>query len=283
MSDSASGRQRTISRRRLAIAASTIVAAPAVAQVTPKIRWRLAASFGRNIALQYAPVQRFIQHVREASDGQFDIQWFGPGDIVGAFQVFDAVSAGTVEIGQTLCNYYIGKDPTFALGTGIPFGMTARGHMAWLANGGQDLLNAFFEPMNVYALAAGNSGSHMAGWFRKEIKTAADLKGLKLRIAGMAGQVFARVGGVPQQIPPSDVYPALERGTIDACKLATPGDDEKFGLHKIAPYYYYPGWNDPSATTHIVINRNHWNGLPSAYRAILSAAAALMGEYAVFL
>lgn len=259
-------------------ATGTAIATPAIAQGLPKVKWRLASSFGRNIPLQFNPVQSFIQHVKDATDGQFEIQWFGPGDLVGAFQVFDAVGAATVEMGQTLSNYYIGKDPTFAFGTGIPFGMDARGHGAWLANGGQDMLNDFYKPMKVHALPAGNSGAHMAGWFRSEIKSAADLKGLKLRVAGMAGQVLRKAGGVPQQIAPSDVYPALERGVIDACKLATPGDDEKFGLHKIAPYYYYPGWNDPGAATHIVINLDLWNGLPPAYRAVLKSAAALMGQ-----
>lgn len=281
MTNSPSEGARRPSRRALAGAGAAfagVLAAPAIAQTAPKVRWRLAASFGRNIALQYEPVQRFIRHVREASDGQFEIQWLGPGDVVGAFQVLDAVGAGTVEIGQTLLNYYIGKEPTLAFGTGIPFGMNARGHGAWLAKGGQELINEICRPMNVLGLPAGNTGAHMAGWFRKEIRSAAELRGLKLRVAGMAGQVFARVGGVPQQVPPSDVYPALERGTIDACKLATPADDERFGLHKIAPFYYSPGWNDPGAETHIVVNLDHWNRLTPAYQAILTGAAAVMGR-----
>lgn len=274
---------RPVDRRKFAgaaaIAGASAIASPAVAQSPPRIRWRLAASFGRNIPMQYEPAQLFIETVKEITDGAFELQWFGPGDIVGAFQVLDALRQGTVEIGQTLSNYYIGIDPTFAFGTGIPFGMTARGHAAWLAGDGGALLGELYKKNNVIALPAGNSGAHMAGWFRKEIASAADLKGLKLRVAGMAGLVFAKAGGVPQQIAPSDVYPALERGAIDACKLATPADDERVGLHKVAPFYYYPAWNDPGAMTQIMVNLDQWNSLPAHFRGALKAAAAAMGAH----
>jgi TRAP-type mannitol/chloroaromatic compound transport system substrate-binding protein len=144
--------------------------------------------------------------------------------------------------------------------------------------GGSEVMNELWRERNILGLTAGNTGVHMAGWFRKEIKSVEDLKGLKIRLAGLAGRVFAKVGGVPQLVPPSDVYPTLERGTLDAAKLSTPTDDERVGLFRVAPYYYYPGWNDPSATTHIFVNLQKWNDLPKSYRAALRSAADVSGD-----
>ena len=183
----------------------------------------------------------FSKIIAELSDQKFQVQVFGPGEIVPAFQVFDAVSNGTVEMGNTASYYYIGKDLAFAFGTAVPFGLNTRQMNAWLTyGGGLDLLNELYKTYNVYGMPFGNTTAQMGGWFRKEINTVDDLKGLKFRIGGLAGQVVAKLGVVPQQIPPADIYPALEKGTIDAAEWIGPYDDEKLGFVKIAPYYYYP-------------------------------------------
>ena len=171
-------------------------------------------------------------------------------------QVADAVGNGTVELGHTCSYYYFGKDPTFALGTAAPFGLNARQMNAWLyQGGGNDLLNEFYAKHNLYGMPAGNTGVQMGGWFRKEIKTVQDLQGLKMRIAGIAGLVLQKLGAVPQQIPGGDIYPALERGTIDAAEWVGPYDDEKLGFSKVAPYYYYPGFWEGGPAIHLFVNQ----------------------------
>ena len=171
-------------------------------------------------------------------------------------QIADAVGSGTVEMGHTCSYYYFGKDPTFSLGTAAPFGLNARQMNAWLyQGGGNDLLNEFYAKHNLYGMPAGNTGVQMGGWFRKEIKTVQDLQGLKIRIAGIAGLVLQKLGAVPQQIPGGDIYPALERGTIDAAEWVGPYDDEKLGFSKVAPYYYYPGFWEGGPAIHLFVNQ----------------------------
>jgi TRAP-type mannitol/chloroaromatic compound transport system substrate-binding protein len=184
---------------------------------------------------------------------------YGPGEIVPAFQVFDAVANNTVEMGNSASYYYIGKDLAFAFGTAVPFGLNTRQMNAWLAyGGGLDMLNELYSPFGILGIPFGNTTAQMGGWFRKEIKTLDDLKGLKFRVGGVAGQVLSRLGVVPQQIPPGDIYPALEKGTIDAAEWIGPYDDEKLGFLKVAPYYYYPGWWEGCANGFLYINRAKW-------------------------
>ncbi len=270
--------EKKLSRRQITAAAAgagALLASPAVAQNTPKIKWRLASSFQRSITMQYETAQQFIKLVSELTDGGMEFQWFGAGELVGAFQVLDAIQNKSIESGLTVSFFYVGKDPTFAIPSGIPFGMNARAHLAWMqGGGGNEIIDAFFGKHNIVAHLANNTGTHMAGWFRKELRTVDDLRGLKMRIAGLAGRVLAKVGGVPQQIPPSDVYQALERGTIDAAKLATPSDDEKVGLARLARLYYFPGWNDPGVASHFMFNKELYAELPPAYRAAIRAASA---------
>jgi len=187
----------------------------------------------------------------------------------------DAVSSGTVEGCHTASYYYFGKDPTFALFCAVPFGLNTRQQNAWFYDGeGMKLMNEFGKKFNVYSLVAGNTGCQMGGWFRKEIKEAADFNGLKFRIGGFAGLTIQKLGGVPQQIAGGDIYPALERGTIDAAEWVGPYDDEKLGFSKVAKYYYYPGWWEGSTANHLMINLTKWNELPKRYRSIIAGAAA---------
>jgi TRAP-type mannitol/chloroaromatic compound transport system substrate-binding protein len=255
-------------------AASTAVAAPAIAQSMPELKWRLQSGFPKSLDTIYGAAEVIAKYVSEATDGKFQIQPFAAGEIVGTPQVADAVGNGTIEMGHTCSYYYFGKDPTFSLGTAAPFGFNARQQNAWLYHGGgNDLLNEFYAKHNLYGMPAGNTGVQMGGWFRKEIKTVQDLQGLKIRIAGIAGMVLAKLGAVPQQIPGGDIYPSLERGTIDAAEWVGPYDDEKLGFSKVAPYYYYPGFWEGGPSIHLFINNAKWKELPKAYQAILTTAA----------
>jgi TRAP-type mannitol/chloroaromatic compound transport system substrate-binding protein len=199
---------------------------------------------------------------------------FAGGEIVPALQALDAASNGTVEMGHTAVYYYIGKDPTWALFCAIPFGLNSRQQNAWFYDGdGLKLMNEFTKKFNVHALVGGNTGAQMGGWLRKEIKEPDDLKGLKYRIGGWAGKTLQKLGVVPQQIAGGDIYPALEKGTIDGAEWVGPYDDEKLGFYKVAKYYYYPGWWEGGTAEHFLINLNKWNELPKNYQAILTAAA----------
>ena len=253
--------------------AATAVAKPAIAQSMPEIKWRLSSGFPKSLDTIYGGSEVFAKYVAEASDDQFQIQPFAAGEIVGTFQLADAVGNGTVEMGQTASYYYVGKDPTFAFPTAIPCGLNPRMENAWRYHGGgMDLMNEFYAKHGLYGMPAGNTGTQMGGWFRKEMKTVADLQGLKFRIGGLAGQVLAKLGVVPQQIAGGDIYPALERGTIDAAEWVGPYDDEKLGFNKVAPYYYYPGFWEGGAQITAFFNLPKWNELPKAYKSLLTAA-----------
>jgi TRAP-type mannitol/chloroaromatic compound transport system substrate-binding protein len=255
--------------------AAGAVAKPAIAQSAPEVRWRLSSGFPKSLDTLYGANEEFARHVSEATDGKFQIQPFAAGEIVGTFQAFDAVSNGTVEMVQAPGYYYVGKDPTFAVFADIPFGMNYRQKTAWLNyGGGNELVNEYLGKFNVHAIPYGNTGTQMGGWFRKEIKTVADLQGLKFRIAGIAGQVFQKLGAVPQQIAGGDIYPALERGTIDAAEWVGPYDDEKLGFQKVAPFYYYPGFWEGGPTIHAMINKAKWEELPKTYKAVVQSACA---------
>ncbi len=261
----------------LGAAASAAVAAPAIAQSTPTIKWRMPCSWPKSLDTLYGAAEVMAKAVAEATDNKFQIQVFAAGEIVPGLAIVDAVQNGTVEIGHTASYYYFGKDPTFGFGTSVPFGPNARINQAWVTQGGGDaVLNEFYKKYNVRGLLAGNTGCQMGGWFRKEIKTTDDLKGLKMRIGGWAGKILAKLGGVPQQIAGGDIYPALEKGTLDACEWVGPYDDEKLGFYKVAPNYYYPGWWEGGSMLFAFVNLDKWNALPKSYQAILEQA----GHYA---
>ncbi len=255
-------------------AAASVVAAPAIAQSAPEVKWRLTSSFPKALDTIYGAAEVLAKYVNEATDGKFQIQVFAAGEIAPGLQALDVVSNGTVEMCHTACYYYIGKDPTFAFATAVPFGLNQRMMDAWcMHGGGTDLLNAFFAKHKAIGFIAGNTGAQMGGWFRKEIKTVDDLKGVKMRIGGFAGQVLTKLGVVPQQIAGGEIYQALERGTIDAAEWVGPYDDEKLGFNKVAPYYYYPGWWEGGPMLHAMVNLDKFNSLPKGYKAVLEAAS----------
>ncbi len=257
-------------------AAAATLAAPAIAQSAPKINWRLTSGFPKSLDTIYGAAETFTKAVSDATDGNFQIQSFPAGELVPMPEASDAVANGTVEMSHTASYYYWGKDATFALGTAIPFGLNARGINAWYYHGGgTDMMNAFYAKQGLYALPGGNTGAQMGGWWRKEITSVADLAGVKMRIGGMGGKVMEALGVVPQQIPGGDIYPALERGTIDAAEWVGPYDDEKLGLNKVAPFYYYPGFWEGGPTLNFMFNLAKWEELPASYKAIATQAAAL--------
>ena len=254
--------------------AASALAAPAIAQSMPEVRWRLTASWPKSLDTLYGSLETFSKYVGEATDHKFQVQTFAAGEIVPGLQVLDAIENGSVEACHTATYYFIGKDPTWALFCAAPFSLNARQQNAWYYDGdGLKLLNEFGRKFNVHSLVAGNTGAQMGGWFRKEIKTVDDLRGLKFRIGGWAGKTLQKLGVVPQQIAPGDIYPALEKGTIDAAEWVGPYDDEKLGFYKIAQYYYYPGWWEGGTANHFMINLEKWNTLPRTYQAIVTAAA----------
>ncbi len=256
-------------------AASTVLAAPAIAQENPKITWRMTSSFPKALDTIYGGADDIAARVAAATDGNFTIQTFAAGEIVPGLQVADAVSAETVEMGHTALYYYWGKDPTYALATAIPFGLNARQQNAWFYQGNGDaLINEFLATQNLYSMPAGNTGVQMGGWFRKEINTLDDLKGLKMRIGGMGGKIIEKVGVVPQQIAGGDIYASLEKGTIDATEWVGPYDDQKLGFNKVAQYYYYPGWWEGGPVLHAIVNKAKWESLPKSYQAILQDACS---------
>ena len=214
------------------------------------------------------------ERVKVATDGAFEIQVFAAGEIVPGLQAVDAATDGTVEMCHTASYYYWGKDATFQLGTATPFTLNSRMQNAWfIEGGGTDMLNEFYHSQGVHGIPCGNTGAQMGGWFRKEINTVEDLDGLKMRIGGFAGKILAKLGVAPQQIAGGDIYPALEKGTIDATEWVGPYDDEKLGFVKVAPFYYYPGWWEGGPTVATFINKEKYDGLPPKYQSLLRTAA----------
>jgi TRAP-type mannitol/chloroaromatic compound transport system substrate-binding protein len=274
-------RRRFLKQAALGAAAGAL-ARSAGAQSSPSLQWRFAASWPKSLEVGFGAAELIARRVAELTEDRFQIRVFAGGEIVPPLQVLDAVQAGTVEMGHTALYYYFGKNPAFAFGTSVPFGMTARQNQAWwLSGGGAEAMAPLLSEYGCVAIPSANTGCQMGGWFRTEIKTVADLKGLKFRIGGMAGLVFAKVGGVPQMIAASDIYPALEKGTIDAAEWVGPFDDEKLGFNKVAQYYYYPGWWEGNAMVMTLINQSKWNELPKLYKTVLTLACAEANQWSM--
>ena len=254
--------------------AGAAIAAPAIAQSMPELKWRLTTSWPKSLDVPFSASETLSKYVAEATDNKFQIQTFAGGEIVPPFSVVDAVGNQTVEMGHTAAYYFFGKDPAFALLCSVPFGLNSRQQNAWFFDhGGNEMVNEFVKKFNLYAMPGGNTGTQMGGWFAKEIKTVDDLKGIKMRIGGWAGKTVAKLGVIPQQIPGGDIYPALEKGTIDAAEWVGPYDDEKLGFYKVARNYYYPGWWEGGTALHFFVNVDKWNTLPKTYKALITAAA----------
>ena len=261
-------------------------AAPAIVQAqAATVKWRLASSFPKSLDTLFGAADTFAKKVNEVTGGRFQISTHAAGELMPAFGVVDGVQAGSVEMAQTAPYYFFGKDPTFALGCCVPFGLNARQMSAWMYEGnGLKLMREFYARYNIINFPGGNTGAQMGGWFRKEVKSVADMKGLKFRIGGFAGRVMERLGAVPQQIAGGEIYSALEKGTIDAAEWVGPYDDAKLGLNKVAPNYYYPGWWEGGPQIDIFVNTKAYEALAPDFKAAIEIAAAyahmdMMGKY----
>lgn len=250
--------------------------APAV-HAQAAVRWRLASSFPKSLATIFGSAEMLAKTVKAMSGGKFEISVHPAGELMPAFGVVDALQGDTIEMAQSASYYFTGKDPIFAFSCAVPFGLTARQNEAWKQYGnGRKLLDAFFAKYNFRTASAGNTGTQMGGWYRKEIKSVADLKGLKMRLGGgLFGEAMAKLGVVAQNMPAGDVYQALEKGTLDASEFVGPYDDQKLGFNKVAPFYYYPGWWEGGADLEFFINNKAYAKLSDENKAILDAATVV--------
>jgi TRAP-type mannitol/chloroaromatic compound transport system substrate-binding protein len=239
------------------------------------LRWRCASSFPKALDTLFGVCDVFAKKVGELSGGKFTITTHAAGELMPAFGVLDGVSNGTIEMANTASYYFFGKDPTYALDCAIPFGLNSRQMTAWMYEGnGMKLLREHFGKVGIVNFPMGNTGVQMGGWFRKEVNSVADLKGLKFRCGGFAGRVLERLGVIPQNIPGGEIYQALEKGTIDAAEWVGPYDDLKLGLNKVAQHYYYPGFWEVGPQLSLYVNQKAFEGLSSEYKAIVECAAA---------
>ena len=249
--------------------------APAVHAQNANIRWRLASSFPKSLDTLFGAAETFARKVGELSGGRFIISTHAAGELMPAFGVVDGVQQGAVECAHTASYYFYGKDPTFAIDCSIPFGLNARQMTSWMYEGnGLKLMREFYNNYNIVNFPCGNTGVQMGGWYKKEIKTVADMKGLKMRISNLAGEVMTRMGVIPQSIPGGEIYQALEKGTIDAAEWVGPYDDLKLGFYKVAKNYYFPAWWEGGPQLSIYVNSKAYASLSAENKAILECAAS---------
>ncbi len=250
--------------------------APAV-QAQPVVRWRLVSSFPKSLDTIYGAGEVFAQALRAMSGGRFEVQVHAGGDLLPAFDVLDAVQGGTMEVAHTAPYYFYERHPAFALGSAIPFGFNARQMNAWMLHGhGRRLMNEFYAGYNIVSFAGGNTGTQMGGWYLKEIRSPADFKGLKMRLGGgLVGEVLAHLGVTPLNLPGGKTYEALQSGSIDAAEWIGPHDDQQLGLHKVASYYYYPGWWEGGPEMNFYIHRKAFDALSAEHKALVQGAAAI--------
>ncbi len=268
-------RRKFLARASVGAAAAATIAAPAVVQAQATVRWRLASSFPKSLDTIYGAAEVFSKQVSASTGGKFQISVHAAGELMPAFGVLDGVQNATVEAAHTAPYYFFGKDPTFAMDCAIPFGLNSRQMTAWMYEGnGLKLFRDFYRGFNIVNFPMGNTGAQMGGWYRKEIKSVADMKGLKMRIGGFGGRVLERIGAVPQNIPGGEIYTALEKGTIDAAEWVGPYDDLKLGFNKVAPNYYYPGWWEGGPQLTLYVNTKAWDALPADYKGIVEACAS---------
>ncbi len=252
--------------------------APAVSAATP-VQWKMVTSWPKNFpGLGEAP-EHFARYVETMSDGRLKIKVFGAGELVPALEVFDAVSQGTAEAGHGSAYYWKGKVPAAQFFSSVPFGLNAQEINSWITyGGGLELWKELYAPFGVIPMLGGNTGVQMGGWFNKEINSLEDLKGLKMRIPGLGGEVLQRAGGTAVQLPGGEIFTALQTGTIDATEWVGPYNDLAFGLHKAARYYYYPGWHEPGTALEFSFNSKAFGALPADLQAIVETAARRVNQ-----
>ena len=264
-----------------ATAAAGILAAPAIAQAQAQ-KWRMVTSWPKRLPGPGMSAERIAERVRALSGGKLDIAVYAAGEVVPAFEVLDAVGNGVADIGHTASFYWQGKMPAAAFFTTVPFGLTPGEHVAWVdAGGGQALWDELYAPFGVKPFMGGNTGVCMGGWFRREVNSLADVRGLKLRTLGLGGEVYRRLGVTPQTTPPAEILSSLQSGVLDGAEFVGPGTDIALGLYRVAPFYYYPGFNKPNGTGECIVSLKAWEGLDSEMKAIVQHACANEAAYAL--
>ena len=244
-------------------------------QTNKQVRWRLASSFSRSLDTIYGAAEVLAERLKALTDGNFEILTYPGGELVPSLEVLGSVQNRTVEMGHSASYYFIGKNPALAFDCTVPFGLTARQYNAWLLyGGGMDLMRDLFADFNILNLPGGNTGTQMGGWFRTEVASLDDMRGLKMRIPGLGGSVMSEMGVNSQVLPSGEIYPSLERGAIDAAEWVGPYDDEKLGFYEVAQYYYYPGWWEPGPALTFYVNRDAYERLPTQYQDALKTAAS---------
>ena len=274
-------RRRFLGRAAVGAAAGGLAACGGAAEqggpgvvTQPNVQWRLASSFPPTLDALFGAAERLAERLAALTDGRFMIRPYAAGEIVPPFGVMDAAQQGTVQVGHSASYYFTGKNNALAFDTGVPFGLTSRQQSAWLyEGGGMDLIHELFADFNLITFPAGNTGAQMGGWFKREVNGASDLRGLKMRIPGLGGEVMNRLGATVQVLAGGEIYPALERGAIDATEWVGPYDDEKLGFHRAAQFYYYPGWWEPGPSMSFMVNRTAWDRLPASYQEAFRASA----------
>ena len=242
-----------------------------------RYHWKIVTTWPKNFPGMGTAVNKLVALVDQMSGGRLRIKVYGAGELVPAFEVFDAVSSGTAEMGHGAAYYWKGKSEAAQFFSTVPFGLTAQEMNAWLYyGGGMQLWEELYRPFGLVPVAAGNTGVQMGGWFNKEINSTADLKGLKMRIPGLGGEVLRRLGGTPVNLPGGEIFTSLQSGTIDATEWVGPYNDLAFGLHKAARYYYYPGWHEPGTTLECIINQKAFAGLPEDLQAVVVNACKVI-------
>jgi TRAP-type mannitol/chloroaromatic compound transport system substrate-binding protein len=265
----------------LSAAAAGILAAPAVARAQT-VKWRMVTSWPKRLPGPGLSAERIATRIRTLSGGRIDIAVYAAGEVVPAFEVLGAVGNGVADIGHTASFYWQGKMPAAAFFTTVPFGLTPSEHVAWVeAGGGQALWDELYQPFGVKPFMGGNTGVCMGGWFRRELKSLADLRGLKLRSLGLGGEVYRRLGATPQTTPPAEILTSLQSGVIDGAEFVGPGTDIALGLYRVAPYYYYPGFNKPNGTGECIVARKVWDALSADLQAIVAHACAAEANFAL--
>ncbi len=275
----------TTTRRKFTLgaglAATGLIAAPSIAKAQT-VKWRMVTSWPKRLPGPGMSAERVAERIRTLSNGRLDIAVAAAGEIVPAFGVLEAVGTGVAEIGHTASFYWQGKMPAAAFFTTVPFGLTPAEHVAWIdAGGGQALWDALYAPFGVKPFMGGNTGVCMGGWFRRELKSLADLRGLKLRSLGLGGEVYRRLGATPQTTPPAEILSSLQSGVIDGAEFVGPGTDIALGLYRAAAHYYYPGFNKPNGTGECIVSLKAWNALAADLKTIVAHACATEANYAL--
>jgi TRAP-type mannitol/chloroaromatic compound transport system substrate-binding protein len=271
----------TSRRKFIAAALAGAAAAPAVA-LAQTMKWRMVTSWPKRLPGPGMSAERVAERIRALSGGRIDIAVYAAGEIVPAFGVLDAVGNGVADIGHAASFYWQGKMPAAAFFTTVPFGLTPGEHVAWIdAGGGQALWDELYAPFGVKPFMGGNTGVCMGGWFRHELKSLADLRGLKLRSLGLGGEVYRRLGATPQTTPPAEILTSLQSGVLDGAEFVGPGTDIALGLYRVAPFYYYPGFNKPNGTGECIVARKVWEALTDDLKAIVAHACAAEANFAL--